>query len=139
MMKRNNKTLSSRNTSALLFPPYFSGTICYKHNFKTQRDTDQGTLISPTLLCKSHECGKEKGCHSQFQAAGIRLGLKVTQNRTSPHKPFFMIILAPLHKPTDQALHTNSPAAHSAKVISTPKAHSALENKKQHMHSGLFD
>ena len=45
MMKRNNKTLSSRNTSALLFPPYFSGTICYKHNFKTQRRNKSSYLV----------------------------------------------------------------------------------------------
>lgn len=81
---------------------------------------------------------RERICHSQFQAIAIPLGRKVTQNKNEPTQAFLSILFAPLLKPTDKALHANSLAAHSAKVILTPEAHSALENK-QHMHSGLFD
>lgn len=140
-MNKSNKTFSFGNTSTLLRVfCHFSQIICYKHSFKTQRSNNKGTLISPLPSSEKGSCtGKKRICFSQLQAIGIPLGLEVTQNKSNPPKTFFMIPLIPLLKPTDKALHTNSLAAHSAKVISTRKAHSALENKKQHMHSWLFD
>lgn len=122
-MKKNNKSLPFYNTFTLLRGFHYpSQIICYKPNFKTQRGIKSGNPSFTTpCLRKVGVWKKEKTYHSQLQAVGVPLGLEVTQNKTNPPKPFFLIPLVPLFKSTDKALHTNSPAAHGAKVISTPK------------------
>lgn len=107
-------------------PLHYWGFFVTSHRLLyTQFQNTEGYQIREPLfhhpLSERGRCGGKSICHSQLQAIGIYLELEVTQNKTNPPKAFFMIHLFPLFKPTDKALHTNSQAAHSAKVISTPK------------------
>lgn len=106
---------------------------------KPRRTLIRELRFYPPFSEKGRSMEKRKDLSLTVSSSWNTFGTQGDPEQNELTQAFLYILLAPPLKPTDKALHTNSLAAHSAKVILTPKAHSALENKKEHMHSGLFD